>query len=226
MSPCSRLVMDQTPGGRVVPLVGLAGDHVGLPDDGAVVAVEAGVLLGAVNVDVAGTPVLAVRVDGRGAGGAGDLYGAGSARLKRRHDLVCQRAAVDAPAVDAAGDGDHLAVRAGVGALCAHGVELVGELAVAPVGDGLRVQGDGTVVALAEPAGDARGVHRGGLVAAEREGLGGAHIGVEPGQGVMELGAAGEALVAQGDGLRHVCQGLGHVGRGGLGVNVGGQGGV
>ena len=97
---------------------------------------------------------------------------------------------------------------------------------MAPVGDGLRVQGDGTVVALAEPAGDARGVHRGGLVAAEREGLGGAHVGVEPGQGVMELGAAGEALVAQGDGLRHVCQGLGHVGGRRLGVNVGGQGGV
>ena len=97
---------------------------------------------------------------------------------------------------------------------------------MAPVGDGLRVQGDGTVVALAEPAGDARGVHRGGLVAAEREGLGGAHVGVEPGQGVMELGAAGEALVAEGDGLGHVAQGLGHVGRRRLGVNVGRQGGV
>ncbi len=42
----------------------------------------------------------------------------------------------------------------------------------------------------------------------------------------MELGAAGEALVAQGDGLRHVCQGLGHVGGRCPGVNVGRQGGV
>ena len=97
---------------------------------------------------------------------------------------------------------------------------------MAPVGDGLRVQGDGAVVALAEPAGDARGVYRGGLVAAEREGLGGAYVGVEPGQGVMELGAAGEALVAEGDGLGHVAQGLGHVGGRCPGVNVGRQGGV
>ena len=167
-----------------------------------------------------------MRVDGRGAGGAGDLDASRGSRLKRGRDLLGKGVAVDTPAINAAGDGDYLAVRAGVGALGAHGVQLVGELAVAPVGDGLRVQGDGAVVALAEPAGDAYGVHRGGLVAAEREGLGGAYVGVEPGQGVMELGAAGEALVAEGDGLGHVAQGLGHVGGRCPGVNVGRQGGV
>ena len=42
----------------------------------------------------------------------------------------------------------------------------------------------------------------------------------------MKLGAAGEALVAEGDGLGHVAQGLGHVGGRRPGVNVGRQGGV
>ena len=52
--------------GRVAPVGGLAADDIALPDNGAVLAVEARVLLGEIHVNVAGAEVAAALVGGLG----------------------------------------------------------------------------------------------------------------------------------------------------------------
>ena len=175
--------------GRVVLAVGLAGDDVGLPDDGARRIVEARMLLGQVDVHVAGAPILAARAVVRVARlRARDVH-----RVRRavRHAVLHQSeqgVLVHFPPVRAADHRDRLAVGTGVGALRADGVA-GGRQLVDPGRQRALVQRDRQVVVERHPLGDQARVHRSG----DRAGHEQLEIGLD--HGVRRVGRRGELRV-------------------------------
>ena len=208
---------------RVVVLGVVAAHEVSLPDDVARVVVEAGMLLGEVDVDVAVAPVALARI-GYGARGllGGDVHGRGGAGLDGGGELRHERGLVGGPAVVVAvvrvarRHGDLLAVGARVGARLGDRVVLGGDVVLHPRGE-LRLVKRGVVVLVeGDPVGNLRPRDLAGGGPAQREGdvcrqklvgvlrsrleglVGRGHLGLDEGA-VVHGDARGQALDVVGD---------------------------